>query len=520
MNKKARIMLSVLALMMVVLMVAACTGNNNGDTGPATTDTPQPPPTNATTTDTTTPAIVPGDTAGPGTRNAQGLRPDVSTHGDTLIVSIADWMMDPDSPSTMVYAMEAFRANHPYINVETQAANIGNDEVIMGMVAAGDLPDVFFDIQRPLQFLVTQGWVHPLSQFIDEDDACFQMIPQGILDMRTLAGELWALPGRSHVNNAFLAINVDLMEELNLDMPSVDWTFDEFLDFISAGATDQFAGIQELPSPEMMGVLMTGDNLFGFDPQANTFDLTTGWVSAHQILAQWNAIPNLVANRLRCPDDPMENTNSDYVRKFGAGDIGDANMAFMTGNVLTRIANIADRGMLQENWHLQEADFDVVLHNFPSDPRVGMAPPLHTMSSIMTSTTQHPEAAFELLRWLSYSEPGLRSIIEGFFFVGNTTNPNVHAAFDEFWPDAMTPGVRRIIESVGNGGVVGLFPVVSDYGSIFDSVLQPANEAVTDGGDVHALAAEATDRASQMLTEAVARDAVDVAAILAEFNAR
>ena len=516
MNKKARILLSVLILMMVVLVVAACTGNNNGDTGPATPGTPPPP----ATTDTGTPAVVPGDAAGPGTRNAQGLRPDVSTNGDTLIVSIADWMMDPDSPSTMVYAIEAFRANHPYINVETQFANIGSDEVILGMIAAGDMPDIFFDIQRPLQFLVTQGWVHPLSQFIEDDDACFAMIPQEILDLRTLAGELWALPGRSHLNSAFIAINVNLMEELNLDMPSPDWTFDEFLDFISAGATDQFAGIQELPSPEFMGVLMTGENLFGFNPQTNTFNLSGGWVSAHQLRAEWNAIPNLVANRLRCPDDPFENANSDYVRKFGAGDISDAHMAFMTGNVLTRTANVADRAMLQENWYLQEADFDVVLHNFPSDPRVGFAPPLHTMSSIMSSTTQHPEAAFELLRWLSYSEPGLRSIIEGFFFVGNTTNPNVHAAFDEFWPDAMTPGVRRAIESVSNGGTVGLFPVVSDYGSIFDAVLQPANESVMDGGDVHALAAEATDRANQMLAEAVARDEVDIAAIIAEFNAR
>ena len=521
MNKKARIILSILALLLVALMVTACNRNGGGvDPAPTAPPAPAPPAPPAPTP----PAPGPDPVATPtGTRDWQGLRPYLSTGNDTITVSMAEWMAtyaEDGTAGVMMNALDQFRLHHPDINLEFQFANIGNDEAIIALVAAGDLPDVFFDIQRPLPFMITQGWLHPLLDFITDDDYEFHTIPDHIHYFRTFAGELWSLPGRSHANSGFIVINTTLMEELNLDMPRPDWTWDEFEQFIMAGATDQFAGIERLWSPEFLGVTLGREDIFGFNTATSRFDLTGDWIQAHNRLQHWTSVPNLEAFALRCQDDPFGNEDSDYIRKFGAGNIGDGRMAFMTGNVLTILGSSADRGWFQENWHLQEAPFDVVVHSIPQNPRYGLRLPLHAMHTVVTSTTQHPEAAFELARWLSYSEVGLRSIIHSFFFKPNVDNPNVWSAFEQYWADQMTPGLIYSLANFHQGGMIGMFPVIPDYGSIFDSVLNPANQEVFDGGDVHSIAAEATDRANAMVAEAIARVEAEAAAALAAFRAR
>ena len=427
-------------------------------------------------------------------RNEEGLRVGASTEGETIQICMDDWKQ-----TTFAYAIEEFNVTYPDIQLELKSIQISDDNVMTSLAASKTLPDVIYDFMREMPSWASQGWVYPLDEFV-VGDPDFEYIPEDAVAWRTYGGKLYAVPVRSHVNN-LIAINTDLMNELNIDMPAVDWTFDEYKEFLRAGTTDVYSGTEGLTWSALVGpALVGGEHNWGYNLEDNSFDLTKGWLQGLAWNRDIEAIAGVVAGTLRDPLDPA-NTNCDYIRKFGEGDLADGNMAWNMGKILSVSCSSADQA------GFRQLPFAWTFHSFPQAEGVGVRPASQGTNTIMCSTTKYPEAAFEAVKWFSYGEKGMIAQLQCFadkdetdlengslFMVPITKNPQILAKFAAL--PLVSPGVLYMAENLENAIHDDFFALLPGWTTTTQTYLEPMEEALKNGGDENALAAETSANAT------------------------
>ncbi|MDR1438520.1 MAG: extracellular solute-binding protein [Clostridiales bacterium] len=540
--KVAQILLAA-AIAAAMVLTGACSGDSGSGAGDATTastaaaqTTAAPEPateaageaTSAAAADapaatTAAPATVAAavDTSGLSPRNAEGLRVDASSEGDVITIAMDEWKRDLFQPS-----IDLFNATYPNIKLEYRSVEIANNEVMTALAASNDLPDVIYDMQNPLPFFISQGWLAPIDKYV-AGDPDFAFVPQDSIDWRTYGGRLYAMPVRAHITNT-VVVNLDLMEELNLDLPPEDWTFDDYREFLVAGTTDQYSGAEELHGSDVLGpAFAKGEHLWGYHQDTNTFDLTDGWIKGANFVNEVRAIPGVVAGTLRTQDPPSayyEDPDCDYTRKFGEGDIADGWMAFRMGKVLTVSSDTASQV------DFRYLPFSWTFHSIPQDPSVGVRPAIQGTNTVMCSTTKHPEAAAEVLKWFSYGEKGSIACLDCYynkdasdpdsgslFIVPVTNNPNILAKFATL--GLVSDGISYMAANMDSAIHFDLYALMPGYADTFDNVLNPAAEAVGRGEDVSSVAAETSLKATESIQAARADFDAALGAVQAEYDA-
>jgi len=94
---------------------------------------------------------------------------------------------------------------------------------------------------------IVGGHIADLTLF--SDDPVLNYINPTVLRMMSHHDRLWAIP--TLLMPIGLFVNRTLAENQNLDMPSEDWTMNEFIDFVSNSRADEFYGILGIPWPLM-----------------------------------------------------------------------------------------------------------------------------------------------------------------------------------------------------------------------------------------------------------------------------
>ena len=125
--------------------------------------------------------------------------------------------------------LEAFRKQYPKIEVvevpfEGSTGGAFN-EFLSKHASSGDMPDMMWCDWNDFAPEVASGLVMALNDLM-KDDKEAEYVPSGMTDPYTYSGKLYALP--CQLNAMGVTINLDLLDELNLDKPSYDWTIDEF----------------------------------------------------------------------------------------------------------------------------------------------------------------------------------------------------------------------------------------------------------------------------------------------------
>lgn len=105
----------------------------------------------------------------------------------------------------------------------------------------GHYPDLF--AVHNLVDDVMRGIVADLSIFAD--DPMVQAFNPAVLELMTIEGRLFALPQYLLPWGVF--VNKSLAEARNLDVPSPQWTLDEFVRFVSNSAPNEFYGLMSPP---------------------------------------------------------------------------------------------------------------------------------------------------------------------------------------------------------------------------------------------------------------------------------
>lgn len=96
--------------------------------------------------------------------------------------------------------------------------------------AAGDAPDIFFFDGTPeliMPQLLNQGLAEPLNSYIENDESFVNNFVPGVLNSLTVNGSLYALPFDVMPYGIF--VNYDVLDNANVDYPSLDWTLDDFV---------------------------------------------------------------------------------------------------------------------------------------------------------------------------------------------------------------------------------------------------------------------------------------------------
>ncbi|MDE7353874.1 MAG: extracellular solute-binding protein [Acetatifactor sp.] len=387
--------------------------------------------------------------------------------------------------------LKKFNDYYPNIEVETVEYETSTSEYLTAQASTGQMPDVVLDDADKFYYYVSQGWVYPITDFVKEDED-FGYIPENIIKSYTYLDELYAVPEEVHFNCVFM--NQDLLETLNLDVPELDWNTEDYKNLLKAATTAQYSGSEILWSvDEFLSGSMSDYGYYGFDPDSMSFHMSESWVDAVNVMIELRAYPGLEAWSLR--NTSADIASSDYVAKFGNGNTDDNHMALKLGKVLTD-----PRGTWDIGWLTTDCSFNWCMWPWPSE--AGGRLPMHVNCSFVVSTAQNPEAAFEFVRFMSYSEEGNLERIAIYeqgdtddytlgssFYIPATNLPAVTQRWQEL--PSVTEPIAYMHESMKTSFRADLSKIIPGWDQVNEEYLSPRGNEVRDSmTDAASVAAE------------------------------
>ena len=417
----------------------------------------------------------------------------------------------------------AFLEQYPNVKVEPILFESSTDdatEYLTSQEMAGKtLPDILFDDAGSLPTYIQNGWVYPLTEFVEGDEA-FEKVPQSVVDRMTYNGNLYALGQTIHSN--VLVVNEDLVEEMNVDFPEFDWTWDDFTEFIRACTNTSYSGIEDLSEQYnwIPGAMTEGRSIVGYDYEAKNFDLTAvqKFVNYYYEIAGLNGVE---ATSLK---QNASSGTSDYVTKFG--DISGTDAAFIAGKVAGTFSGV----WKYAEWNQKELDFNWEFYPVPqcTPGRI----PIHVDYCWMTTDVaeENLEAAWAFLRFVTYSKEGnlarlttydedhITSDMNQAYYIPCTEDEDVIAKFESL--PYVTDAVLYIYDNIPNGYLGDPEKWVPGFETVeYQTIGKLAFESITGRDDFSSKMMEAQNQANAELAEYQQLFDEALAAFEAEFAA-
>ena len=311
--------------------------------------------------------------------------------------------IDTSRPTDFEALFDAFQKLYPNIKLKFDYFMSPNatsaEEFLTARAAAGKMPDVVFDDAGTIPFYVSQGWCYPLDDFVKNDPE-FKYVPSNIVDCYRYCGKLYALPQQAQFD--LILLNLDAMDALNIKEPSLSWTVSDFENLLKKGTTDVYSGTEDgfFTVRLFSGVMSPNNQIgqYGYNRYTRKYEFNKSYNKALEFTWEVRSIPGVIAWAMRNGSSDTD-PNSDYAKKFGTSNLSDHNMAFKSGKTVLHSV-----GTWQENEMRDTLKFDWEFWPYPQNIQGQM--PVHVDHSFMTSSSQDPKAAFELLRFVTYSTEG------------------------------------------------------------------------------------------------------------------
>ena len=393
---------------------------------------------------------------------------------------------------------------YPYIDVEIDPfGSEGAQTYLTAQAQTNSMPDVLVGDWGSLPFSVSQGWVMPLNEFL-ANDAETEYVPASLLADYTYLDKVYALP--MDLQFQCVAINLDLLDELNLDQPDYDWTVEEYTDLMKAATTSKTSGTERLWGFDsyMIPALNAESGYNTYNPETKSFDFTNQWSAAFKLFKDLRAVPGLEAWMMR--NSNVDGATSDYTRKFGESDADDMDMAFKSGKVLSESFMLTS----DASW-MRYMNFEWEMYPLPQVEEVGSRQCMHANHGFMLKGAQCPEAAYELLKWLTtgaegnvkkmemYSEKDGDDLSTGYlWYFPSTLHPDVVEAFSE--NPHVQDGILYMYEHMGTAVRSDLYKIVPGFEQINNECIESIiNDARDDRREAAAVAAEMDEKANKRL---------------------
>lgn len=421
-------------------------------------------------------------------------------------------LVPSDFEGQMRVALEEFNKVHPEIEVEIiiSSGDGGATPTELSKLAAGDnLPDVAMGVEN-FAYILSQGLAYPLDNLYAADPDKENALQAGINNY-TYNGHLYALPYRIQFNG--LLVNMDLFDTKNLDTPDYDWTIEEFMSLAKAATDSQYSGINILVSNDdthalqtkLMGGMMEAPyQMYGYNMDTHEFDFTSGaWTKAQDYIKELRAVPGLVSDELKEPDKRNNGIADAYDNKFG----GSAD-ALASGKVL-----FGNHNTWETYWMAKKFNFEWDIYPVPHAEGVEERIQTHIDYVFMTSavTEENAAAAYELVKFLSYSEEGclarMKYVAENSetepMYTPASSDPEVLKAYEdsELIPDGMKYMLNTISENPEKIFIADANKLIPNFWSDVDEYLSQTEEQIKNGSDAHALAQDLQNKVNAAATD-------------------
>lgn len=308
---------------------------------------------------------------------------------DPVELTIHAWNI-PDGVKSVI---EAFEAEYPWITIKHNGAI---NSYIINNIIAGEPSDIIF-IDHGLSQWISGGndLLEDLTPYI-EQDAVIQNAdtPEDLWNTMKVGDKLYTLPFADIP--MWIAVNKDMQRKYGLDMPALDWTYEDMLEDAKA-ATDLNANdwgmygtvgwfLHTLPvaNGNAANFRLMGENNLKSVADSPGVIQDLQWLQ--DIILKWNVTPT-----------------SQQVREYGIK--ADTGVAFVGGNIL--YAAVAD-------WDLpvltQRAQFEWDILPFPRG-KESQVTFRHMGLMGMTKASKHKEEAFLFMSYL-FTEEAQKIMIE------------------------------------------------------------------------------------------------------------
>ena len=378
---------------------------------------------------------------------------------DEVTITWAMWG-SPAEIETHQSVADAFMEEHPNITIEIWAQPWGDYfTAIQTLWAAGDaeaIPDIAF--LSPIAGYAADGVLEPLDSFIETTDYPVDDIWPGLLDTAMYDGSVYGFP--RDIGLEVLYYNIDIFDELELDYPNEDWTWDDLLaaaevitDVADSGRVNRYALGMEGGKYQ----LWVGQNMGSiFDDIANPSECRLDEPEAVAAIEFFAGM--------------MEDNHA--MRSANLSQAGGDAAVFQTGQVAMIIQNASRISTFNE----AGLNYDVSVVPIPEGGQRSAS--AGGAAWTMSSFSDNKDAAWTFLSWLQstdggqriYTEsgeilPALRSTANSDAFLGQTTPPENRMAF--------------ITE--GDNAKVGRFGLFAEWGELNGTIIGPGMNEIWAG---------------------------------------
>lgn len=349
---------------------------------------------------------------------------------------------------------EAFKKAYPNVEIEPVLFEANKDDAVEYLtsqsMAGRELPDVLFDDAGSLPTYIQNGWMYPLTEFV-KDDADWEKVPQNIKDNFTYNGNVYALPQTLHSN--VLIVNEDLVEEMNVDLPEYDWTWDDFTEFIKACTNSTYSGVDDMSKMYnwIPGAMTEGHTVGGYNYDTKSFNLEAVRTYVNYFLS----LQKLNGVEVYSLYGTQNGGQSAYTKKFG--NISGTNAPFKAGKVASAFGGTWDYATYKNS------DLDFSWEMYPIPQTTAGRVPIHTDFCWMTTSIakENIEAAWSFLRFVTYSKEGNLARLTTYdedhitddmnyaYYIPVTTDKEVVEKFESL--PYVTDQVLYIYENLENG---------------------------------------------------------------------
>lgn len=404
-----------------------------------------------------------------------------------------------DFENQMRAALEEFSKIHPEIKLDIRisSGHGGETPTELSKLAAGkNLPDVAMGVEN-FGYILSQGLAYPLDNLYAADPDKDNALQAGINNY-TYNGHLYALPYRIQFNG--LLVNMDLFDVKNLDTPDYDWTIEEFMSLAKEVTDNQYSGINivasgdsthELQTKLMGGMMDDPYQLYGYNMDTHEFDFTSGaWIKAQDYIKELRSVPGLVSDELKEAEKRNNGIPDAYDNKFG----GSAD-ALASGKVL-----FGNHNTWETNWMAKKFNFNWDIYPVPHADGVEERIQTHVDYVFMTSavTEEKAQAAYEVVKFLSYSEEGclarLKYVSENPetepLYTPASSDPEVLAAYGA--SETISEGMKYMLNAISENPekifIADANKLIPNFWNDVDEYLSQTEEQIENGSDAYALA--------------------------------
>lgn len=378
---------------------------------------------------------------------------------EDVTITYSDWQLAQEGwGNSLRAAISEFEELNPGIRVVTEPVQLSQRDVrFTTAIRAGQGPDVFALDANPVRQYIGEGWVLDLSPFAEaEDPAFFDDFYDIALDPVTVDGAVYGVPMNTVAMG--LVYNQAMFEAAGLSAPATSWEeFSAHAEALTDPAAGHWATTLVLAPA---GFDLRVPSIFhSFGASFLTPDWTASALDTPEMQAAFNYVVELIGSGAVPPGVPQVDANG--ARRL----LSNSQIAMAIGTTWT-IPEVSVMNPDLDGWN--------VLRIAPL-PTVGgqdVSPhtTLYQKSLFINANTEHPEAAWALLNFLTE-----RAQMERWFDDNNMLSSR-RSVNETYAPIQESPFASVVSQEIQHGTFL---PLIPEWPRILETFRQNLQEAVT-----------------------------------------